>query len=64
MGARHECVRWGWPLAAGLALTLGETPTVEELLNVLDARPDGHLPPFCAQSANSSEPTASHPKQP
>jgi hypothetical protein len=46
VGLATEGIRWGWPLAADAALTLGDTARVEELLAWADAHPDGHLHPL------------------
>jgi class 3 adenylate cyclase/tetratricopeptide (TPR) repeat protein len=46
LGISHEYLRWAWPLAARTAHALGNADTVAELLALLDAHPDGHLPPL------------------
>jgi class 3 adenylate cyclase/tetratricopeptide (TPR) repeat protein len=43
LGLGHEVVRWGWPLAARAARTVGNIGTLTALLDMLDA-PVGHLP--------------------
>ena len=46
LGVSHECIRWGWPLAARAAQDLGDTAAIRELLSVLDAHPPGYLAPM------------------
>jgi len=45
IGIGHESQRWGWPLAARIARSLGDASSVRRLLEVLDPYPAGHLPP-------------------
>jgi hypothetical protein len=46
LGISHEFLRWAWPLAARSAHELGNTPTIGELLALLDNSPPGHLAPM------------------
>ena len=46
LGVSHECIRWGWPLAARAAQELGDTAAIRALLSVLDAHPPGYLAPM------------------
>jgi class 3 adenylate cyclase/predicted ATPase len=46
VGISNEHFRWGWPLAARIAVDLGDADTLGELLTMLDSRPPGHLEPL------------------
>ena len=46
IGVGHECIRWGWPLAARAAHELGDTAAIQDLLTVLDGYPAGYLAPM------------------
>jgi class 3 adenylate cyclase/tetratricopeptide (TPR) repeat protein len=46
LGIGAEQPRWAWPIAARCAHYLGDIATEQELLSLLDAQPDGHLPPM------------------
>jgi len=46
IGVSHECIRWGWPLAARAAHELGDTAAIQDLLGVLDGYPAGYLAPM------------------
>ena len=41
IGVSHECIRWGWPLAARAAHELGDTAAIHDLLALLDGYPPG-----------------------
>jgi class 3 adenylate cyclase/tetratricopeptide (TPR) repeat protein len=45
LGIRAESIRWSWPVGIRAARALGDSDAVAWLLGLLDARPDGHLPP-------------------
>ena len=51
LGVSHECIRWGWPLAARAAHELGDTAAIRELLALLDAYQPGYLGPDAAGRA-------------
>jgi class 3 adenylate cyclase/tetratricopeptide (TPR) repeat protein len=44
VGLRVETVRWAWPIAARAADTLGDRGAVDELIEMLESRPVGHVP--------------------
>ncbi len=46
LGIRNDVLQWVWPLAARAATTIGDDAALAELLQVLDARPRGHIPPM------------------
>ena len=46
VGISHECVRWGWPLAARAAHELADTAATDDLVARLDGYPPGHLAPM------------------
>ena len=46
LGISHECMRWGWPLAARAAHDLNDTAATGELLTLLDGCQPGHLAPM------------------
>ena len=46
IGVSHECVRWGWPLAARAAHELGDTTAIQDLLSILDSYRPGYLAPM------------------
>jgi tetratricopeptide (TPR) repeat protein len=46
LGISHECLRWGWPLAARAAHQLRDDATTTELLTLLGSYPRGHLAPM------------------
>jgi len=46
VGLGHECIRWGWPLAARAAHELGDTAAIRELLSLLDGYMPGYLTPM------------------
>ena len=46
VGIGAETQRWGWPLAARAARSLGDKEALATLLGILDAHPVGHLPPI------------------
>ncbi len=46
IGVGHECIRWGWPLAARAAHELGDTAAIHELLSLLDGYPPGYVAPM------------------
>ncbi len=52
LGISHECLRWGWPLAARSALELGDIETVSELLDLLDSFPRGYVAPMLRGEAD------------
>jgi hypothetical protein len=43
-GPDHDSVRWGWPIAAEAALSLGDDAEVTRLLDWLDGHQPGHVP--------------------
>jgi hypothetical protein len=45
LGISHECVRWGWPLAARAAHELSDVAATGELLTLLDSYQPGYLAP-------------------
>jgi tetratricopeptide (TPR) repeat protein len=45
-GPSHGSIRWGWPIAAEAALTLGYHAEVNRLLEWLDGHQPGHVPPL------------------
>jgi hypothetical protein len=46
LGIRCETSRWAWPLAARAAYELDDDEATENLLDMLDRHPGGHLPPL------------------
>jgi len=46
IGISHECIRWGWPLAARAAQERGDLAVAHELLSLLDGYPAGYLAPM------------------
>jgi hypothetical protein len=46
IGISTDMLFWTWPLAADIALTLGDSQQAEELLRLLDQHPIGHMPPL------------------
>jgi class 3 adenylate cyclase/tetratricopeptide (TPR) repeat protein len=46
IGVGHECIRWGWPLAARAADELGHAVAIQELLALLDGYPPGYVAPM------------------
>jgi class 3 adenylate cyclase/tetratricopeptide (TPR) repeat protein len=46
LGISHDGPRWAWPEAVRAADDLGDTETVRELLDLLDAWPPGHVAPM------------------
>jgi class 3 adenylate cyclase/tetratricopeptide (TPR) repeat protein len=46
IGIGHECIRWGWPLAARAAHELGDTAAIHDLLSLLNGYPPGYLAPM------------------
>ena len=46
LGVAHEFVQWAWPLAADAALAVGDLGETQRLLDWLDNRPRGHIPPL------------------
>jgi class 3 adenylate cyclase/predicted ATPase len=46
LGISHECVRWGWPLAARAAFELADTDTTAKLIALLDGYQRGQLAPM------------------
>ncbi|MEO8328637.1 MAG: adenylate/guanylate cyclase domain-containing protein [Candidatus Nanopelagicales bacterium] len=45
IGLRNDAIRWGWPMAADAALSLGDQTQAQEVLDWFDAYPSGHVPP-------------------
>lgn len=45
-GLRHECVRQVWPEACEAALAMGDLTAAQELVDLVAARPIGHVPPY------------------
>ncbi len=46
IGVSHECIRWGWPLAARAAHELGDMTAIQNLLALLDGYRPGYLAPM------------------
>lgn len=46
IGIGADASRWGWPLAARAARSVGDTAALERLVEILDEHPAGHLPPI------------------
>jgi hypothetical protein len=46
VGISHECIRWGWPLAARAAHELADTAAIDDLVALLDRYPPGYLAPM------------------
>jgi class 3 adenylate cyclase/predicted ATPase len=46
LGMAHECLRWGWPLAARIGYQLGDTDAIRELLALADSCRPGQLVPI------------------
>jgi tetratricopeptide (TPR) repeat protein len=46
IGVSHECIRWGWPLAARAAHELGDMTAIQDLLALLDGYRPGYLAPM------------------
>ncbi|MEO7980578.1 MAG: adenylate/guanylate cyclase domain-containing protein [Sporichthyaceae bacterium] len=44
IGLRNDSTRWGWPLAADAAVSLGDVDGARDLCAWLDSYPPGHVP--------------------
>ena len=45
-GGAHEAIRTAWPIAVEAAIALERTESAKSLLDAMDRRPPGQLPPF------------------